>query len=148
MPREISAGALIFREESGKVLYLLLHYPAMDHRASRDFWDFAKGHVEAKESVTETIRREVKEETGIGDLEFIPGFKETIKYFFIHNEQKIFKIVIFLLAETKNEKIVISGEHAGFAWLPFSEAYETVTYSNAKQLLEKADTFICQKHWF
>lgn len=145
MPREISAGAIIFRRENGKILYLLLHYPAMDHRSSKDFWDFAKGHVEVGESVAETIRREIKEETGIDDLEFVAGFKETIKYFFIHEEKRIFKIVIFLLAQSKTKEVKISGEHTTFIWLPFNEAHETVTYANAKQLLQKANKFLCQK---
>ncbi len=142
MPREISAGAIIFRQVDNKPLYLLLHYPAMNHRSSRDFWDFPKGHIEPNESIVQTIRREVKEETAIDDLVFIRGYKETIKYFFVHQGQKIFKIVIFLLAQTQTEKVIISDEHCGFAWLPYDEAVKTVTFENSKQLLKKADVFV------
>jgi len=30
------------------------------------------------------VRREVREETGIADLEFIPGFKKTIHFVYQH----------------------------------------------------------------
>jgi len=73
---------------------------------------------------------------------FIRGYKETIKYFFVHQGQKIFKIVIFLLAQTQTEKVIISDEHCGFAWLPYDEAVKTVTFENSKQLLKKADVFV------
>jgi len=42
MPREISAGAIIFRQVDNKPFYLLLHYPAMNHRSSRDFGIFPR----------------------------------------------------------------------------------------------------------
>ena len=67
--QEHSAGAVIFRNEPGKKLYLLLHYES-------GHWDFAKGHVEKGETIEQTIGRECEEETGIRDLEFIDGFSE------------------------------------------------------------------------
>jgi len=61
---------------------------------------------------------------------------------FCSSGTKIFKIVIFLLAQTQTEKVIISDEHCGFAWLPYDEAVKTVTYENSKQLLKKADVFV------
>jgi len=142
MGREISAGAIIYRKENDKIFYLLLHYPALNHRSGKDYWDFAKGHIETGESVAGAAVREAREETGIADLEFVAGFKETIKYFFVFEGKKIFKIVIFLLAETKTKTITISGEHAGFDWLSYEEAYKTATFANAKKLLKKANEFL------
>jgi len=125
--------------------YLLLHYPSRH-------WEFAKGHIEDGETVEQTVRREVREETGIGDLNIIPGFKEHAKYFFRRNyglEGKarekapwVFKLVIFLLAKTTTEHVQISHEHKGFAWLPFDQAVKKTTYKNAKELLKKANEFV------
>ena len=78
MPREKSAGALIFRIENNIPYYLLLHYPS-------GHWEFAKGHVEEGETEEQTVKREVQEETGISDLIIIPGFREYIKYSFRNN---------------------------------------------------------------
>jgi len=85
--REESCGAIVFRK-NGEVKYLLLHYEA-------GHWDFAKGNVEKDETEQETAAREIEEETGIKDVVFSPGFKETIKYFYKREGKNIFKIVIF-----------------------------------------------------
>ena len=65
---EKSAGAIIFRKEEGNLCYLLLHYQS-------GHWDSLKGHIEKEESMEETVRREVEEETGIKDIKIIPSFK-------------------------------------------------------------------------
>ena len=148
MPREKSAGAIIFRRESGNIHYLLLHYPS-------GHWEFPKGHVEQGESEEETVKRETFEETGINDLEIIPGFKKYIKYFFRQYKEKVpeaerkkgkipwvFKLVVFFIAETKMKEIKISHEHKGFLWLPIDEAIKKTTFKNSKLLLKTADNYI------
>jgi 8-oxo-dGTP pyrophosphatase MutT (NUDIX family) len=142
MPFEKSAGAIIYRIEKGEEVYLLLHYAAIDHRGSKDYWDFAKGHVEAGEKEIDTVTREVKEETGLTDLEFVPGFNAWMKYFFVFEGKKIFKIVTYLLAKTPTKKVTISGEHIGYDWLPYEEALERLTFKNAKDMLKKANNFL------
>ena len=136
MPLEFSAGAIIFRREKGKKLFLLLHY-ASGH------WDFVKGHIEKGEKIEETIIREGEEETGIKDLKFIPGFKEKLEYFYKRDGETYHKDVIFLLAETKTEKVKVdSPEHQGYEWLEYDDAYERLTFKTAKEILEKAGLFL------
>lgn len=132
---ERSAGAIIFRIENGKPLYLLLHYTA-------GHWEFPKGHIEKGEKTEEAILREVAEETGLKDLIFTPGFKETIKYFLRREKKFVPKFVVFYLAQTKTTKIKISWEHQGFAWLSIEQAVKRATYKNAKEILKKADRFL------
>ena len=130
---------------------MLLHYPPANE-GKRGQWGFAKGHVEQGETEIQTARREIAEETGIKDLKFTPGFKETEKYFFRKNyglegEARktapwVFKLVVFFLAETKTKDVKISFEHTGFVWLPIAEAIKKTTFKNSKKLLEKADNFI------
>lgn len=135
MPLEKSAGAVIFRKERGKIFYLLLLYD-LGH------WDFAKGNIERGENLEGTTRREVEEETGIKDIKFITGFKETIKYFYKRDDQKIFKVVVFFLAETKTKDIKISYEHKDSKWLPYRQALKQTTFDNAKKILKKANDFL------
>jgi 8-oxo-dGTP pyrophosphatase MutT (NUDIX family) len=131
--QEKSCGALIFRNEAGKRLYLLLHY-AGGH------WDFPKGHVEKGEAEEQTARREIQEETGLISLEFLPGFREEISYSFRHNTGEVAqKQVVFFLAKTDEKLVRLSDEHIGFAWLPYLAARKKATYENAQGLLEKAE---------
>lgn len=135
MPYEHSAGAVIFRKENGQPLYLLLHYEA-------GHWGCAKGHVENNETIEETARREIQEETGLTDIRFVPGFKEMNRYFFMKKQERINKTVTFLLAETHQSEITISFEHSGFAWLPYEEALARTTFKNEKEVLRKANDFV------
>ena len=139
---EKSAGAVIFRKEKGQILFLLLHYPALSHRAEKSYWDFPKGHIEKGEKLEETVRREVKEETGLEDIKFIKGFKETIRYFFRFQGKNILKFVTFFLVETKTKEIKISFEHNGYQWLDYKNALERLKFKNAKEVLKKANEFL------
>jgi len=154
MPVHRSAGAIIFREtKKGKSLrqaqgkeFLLLHYPSITARGTQGgHWDFSKGHIEKREKTEDAVKREVKEETGISDLEIIPGFKETIRYFVNYGGKKSLKFVAFFLAQTNQEKVILSWEHQGYVWLPYEEAYKKITYTNAKQMLNRAHDFLLEK---
>jgi len=148
MPREKSAGAIIYRKEGDKIYYLLLHY-------FPGHWEFAKGHLDPGETEEETVRREAFEETGIDDLKIAPGFKKYIKYFFrqykdnISEEDRkkgktpwVFKMVTFFVAQTKIKDVKVSPEHTGFLWLPINEAIKKTTFKNSKRLLKEANEFI------
>ncbi|MFH1451511.1 MAG: bis(5'-nucleosyl)-tetraphosphatase [bacterium] len=138
---EKSAGAVIFRQEQDKTYYLLLHYPS-SVKAEKNYWDFPKGHIDGNETDQETAKREVKEECGIEELQFIEGFKESIKYFFRFKGKSIFKIVVYFLAETKTKEIKISSEHIGSDWLVYEEALTALSFKNSKEVLEKANEFL------
>ena len=135
MIEEKSAGAIIFRENSSEILYLLLNYPS-------GHWDFVKGKVEKDESVKKTTFRETKEETGIADLEFINGFEEKIEYNFQYDGNLIHKQVIFFLAKTKTKNVNLSHEHLDYEWLNFENAIKKITYDNSRDVLVKANSLL------
>ncbi|HZW85236.1 MAG TPA: NUDIX domain-containing protein [Nitrososphaerales archaeon] len=131
---EKSAGAVVFRESTGGRRYLLLQ------NAGR--WDFPKGGIEKGESELETVLREVKEESGIDDLEMIPGFRKVIEYFYRREGKNVHKQVVYLLGRTDKEKIKISFEHQGFGWFSFRDAVTRASYDNSKNTLNDAEKFL------
>jgi len=132
MEHEKSCGAVIFRVENGTE-YLLLHYEA-------GHWDFVKGHVEKGESEEETVKREILEETGLKGNTFLSDFRERIDYFYRRRGRTVSKEVIFYLVKnTGEEQVKISGEHIGYDWLPCRDALDRLTYKNAKETLRKAE---------
>lgn len=133
---EKSCGVVVFREEKGKRLYLLLNYPA-------GHWDFPKGHVEAEDlDEYATAKRELLEETGITEVNFIPDFREKISYTYKKGQQPSTKLVVFFIAETMQQNIKISFEHFAYKWLDYPAALSRLTFDNAKDLLKKAENFL------
>ncbi len=132
---EKSSGTVIFRDTPEGILFLLLHYPS-------GHWDFVKGKMEKGENPLDTVIREAKEETGISDLNFVDGFEENIEYDFQFEGELIHKKVVFYLAKTNTEKIIISHEHLDFVWLDYKSALEKITYQNAKSALSKANQLL------
>lgn len=149
MPVERSAGAVLYKKEKGNVQYLLLqHHDSQDKKTEKSkpgHWDFPKGHIEKGESTENAVRREVKEETGLSEIEIISGFKETIRYFIKIGEEKRMKFVAFFLAHIEKSAVKISFEHQSYAWLPFEDAHKRLTYKNAKEVLKKAHEHLQRK---
>jgi bis(5'-nucleosidyl)-tetraphosphatase len=139
-PDEKSCGIVLFRDEDSgsgpERQYLVLHYPS-------GHFDFPKGHVEdIDESEFETAHRELVEETGIEDVEFIPEFREEVHYTYRRNGKPSLKQVVYFVGKTESHEVTISHEHQGFIWLPYGKAYEKLTFDNAKNLIEKAENFM------
>ena len=135
MLKEKSCGAVIFHKNEDTTKYLLLNYAA-------GHWDFVKGNVEINEAEKETVVRELREETGITEAQFIDGFREEIAYFYRRQSLTIRKEVVFFLMESYTSKVQLSFEHVGFIWLDYMHAMEKLTFKNARDTLEKAHNFL------
>lgn len=111
-----AAGAVVFRRTERGIRILLL-------RAFKN-WDFPKGLVEPGEDQLDTARREVREETGLEELDFPFGdeFKETLPY-------AANKVARYYLAETTKHAIELPvspelgrPEHNEWRWVSYDEA--------------------------
>ncbi|MFA6918279.1 MAG: bis(5'-nucleosyl)-tetraphosphatase [Candidatus Gracilibacteria bacterium] len=132
---ENSCGVLAFRNENGTRKYLLLHYPS-------GHWDFPKGHVEKGENRHQTALRELEEETGISDFEFVKDFEHAISYRYNKDGKPSHKQVIFFLGETRTSEVKLSFEHKGFLWLPYEQAIRKLTFENARKILRASEKFL------
>lgn len=143
MPTERAAGAVIFYKDKEEPKYLLLKH-ARKHLEPKEYWNFPKGHIEKEETPHEAAEREIGEETGLHDLGFIPGFRETEQYGYRQKGERVSKSVVWFLVRTKEKKITLSREHTDAAWLSYKEAYKKVFYPGTKLLLKKAHRFLAR----
>ena len=113
-----AAGAVVFRRTPRGVRYLVL-------RAYNN-WDFPKGLVETGEDQLACAKREVKEETGLSELDYPFGneYRETVPY-------AGRKIARYYLAETEEVEIELPistelgrPEHHEWRWVSHEEAEE------------------------
>lgn len=137
MPRsrareETSAGGVVFRVEGGQALYLLI-------RDSYQNWGFPKGHLQSGEMPDAAARREVGEETGLRDLT-IRGSLDPIDWYFRFRGQLVHKVCHFFLMETTETSTSPQRAEGITAcrWTRFEEAEALVSYSNARDVLRRA----------
>lgn len=131
MKFEYSVGAVVFHKNE----FLLLKY-GMGH------WGFVKGNMEDGEKKEETIKRELREETGITEANLISGFEKSIEYYYTMDGEKIHKKVDYLLINSDTKKVELSYEHDDYKWKEFEEALELLSFKNAKNVLREARDFI------
>ncbi len=128
-----SAGIITFYIKNETPHFLLLHYP-------HGHWDLPKGKIEKGESKESAALRELKEETGL-TAQIIEGFEKKLEYFFKQDGELIKKTVYFFLGQALSDEITLSDEHIDFAWLPYDQALERLTFENAKEVLKEAKCF-------
>ena len=101
--------------------------------------------VEPNESEKQTVVRELKEETGITEANFKDGFRESIEYFYHRQDITVHKVVVFYIMEVLSEKVKLSSEHKGYIWLDYEYAIEKLSFSNGKDVFDKAHAFLISK---
>jgi bis(5'-nucleosidyl)-tetraphosphatase len=133
---ERSAGAVIFSiKESMSISYLLLQYSA-------GHWDFSKGNIEDGEDESQAACREIREETGIENVKFLDGFRGIVKYYYRHEHELVHKEVVFFLAKTDSQKVILSNEHIAYLWNDYDNALAKLTYKSAKDILVQAHNYL------
>ena len=133
--RVLSAGVVVVRRESGNWLVLLLR--------AYNYWDCPKGVIEAGEPPLATARREVREETGIEELEFRWGerFYETEPY--AKNKVARYYLAATIAAQIKLPVNPQLGrpEHHEFKWLDFGAA-RLLAVPRIRRVLEWASAVV------
>jgi len=115
--REISSGVIVFRRVENEPRFLVLYH-------GRSQWTFPRGKIEKEERSFEAALRETREETGFtrADLRLVDYFKTYENWVFIKNNQKVYKTVIFYLAETNKKHARIEPDFEGYGWFTYREA--------------------------
>lgn len=129
MRKEQSAGIIIVRKDATEPKVLLMR--------AYSFWDFPKGGIEGTENKLEAAIREVKEETGITELQFKWGKI----YYQTEPFGKNRKVVFYFMAETNEENVIMGispilgrPEHEEYRWVSFDEAKDMVVERIKKAL--------------
>jgi 8-oxo-dGTP pyrophosphatase MutT (NUDIX family) len=133
MIKQIAAGFVLWRVENGVRLYLLLQHIA-------GHWSFAKGRTEPGESLEQTARRELQEETGITDATIVAPLPEPTVYTMKDYDGSVVEKTLYLFAAHTNESVVtLSHEHIGSGWFTFEEALAKATHEATRQAIIAAE---------
>lgn len=135
----VAVGAVIELANSGK--FLLLKRSDEFHKNA---WEFVYGRIDQGENLETALRREVREETGIDELEVIDQFSTWHMYRGDQtSENEVIGISFYCRTNTAEPKL--SSEHSQFKWATLEEASKLVSVEGIVEDLNKFKTFLSQK---
>lgn len=130
--KDYSFGIVPVRRDKDRILYLLIQ-----HRGGH--WAFPKGHAEPGETPLESARRELREETGIGDARVEEDRTFVEHYDTVRRGREIDKTVTYFLGWVTDAEVRVQEEEVrDHAWLPYEEAERRITYEETRRILRDA----------
>ncbi len=142
---ERSAGGLVFKEEKGKIYWLLIRtissFKSGKKKTKGPVYKFPKGHLKDNEFLKQAALREVEEEARVKANVLAKIGSNNYVLWDQENKKKIIKKVTFFLMEytgQSNLKYYDSEMVIERNWYDFEEANEKLEYDNEKVLLKKA----------
>jgi putative nucleotidyltransferase with HDIG domain len=129
-----AGGFVLYREQAGRILYLLLE------NARHGDWGAPKGKADGDEPVLDTALRETREETGLdpATLEVNTHFERTVSY----EVSKGRKQVVYFLASTHQADVRLSREHRSCTWVGLDDALGILRHENLRDVYRDAAVFL------
>lgn len=135
--RLVSSGGVVYRRTDGELEVVICG------RGVPTYWGLPKGTPNPQESLEETARREVAEETGLDVT--IDGKVGSIDYWFYPPQATVrcHKTVHFyLMTPVGGDLSRHDPEFDVVQWLPLEEALHTLAYPNEVEVLRKAASMV------
>ena len=136
--KDKSVGVILYCKFPRSLKFLILKH-------KKGHWSFAKGHKDKGETAFETANRELHEEAGIDDVEFVSKRILLIEeYIFTNkNKDKVRKVVSYFIARSKTKKVRIDKrEITGYKWCTINAADKVITFRQSRKTLKKANKLI------
>ncbi|MFZ5845307.1 MAG: NUDIX hydrolase [Patescibacteria group bacterium] len=137
MQTEVSAGGVVIRAYRGGWQVLLI-------RDMNGNWTFPKGLIDKRENAESAARREIREETKVGEISYLKKLP-SIKYMY-QRGGLISKTVYYFLFRAGKKSRLSPQKDEGISqarWVSLPQALSIVGYPQTnKSLLEKAQDFL------
>lgn len=129
--REPTAGGIIFRRgHKDKTIEILLIQDAKDR------WTIPKGHIEEGETAKQAAEREVKEETGLKELQVLNWLGKINFRYRRGSSLVLMTTEIFLVRALGNtDDIKPEDWMNGIKWFPASDALDKIEYEDIGKII-------------
>ncbi|NHZ86245.1 MAG: NUDIX domain-containing protein [Planctomycetia bacterium] len=118
----------IYRNTDAGPVYLMLKRSTGKHY--EHLWQGVAGKIEKGETATQTVIRELKEETGKKPKRLFVA--DHIASFYDARNDRIQMVPIFGI-EVENSEVQLSEEHSDYKWVSFDEALNLLTWKGQKE---------------
>jgi ADP-ribose pyrophosphatase YjhB (NUDIX family) len=103
-------------------------------------WDIPGGRIQEGHTVSDTLQREVEEETGIKkiiDVEFFTAVVSNFKDIPVGDHKVGLMLMVYKVKVPQDSKVTLSHEHSGFEWVNREEAAKRLEYKYPPEFTEK-----------
>lgn len=127
----------LIRNDEGSILLLQVN-PAKLNGERKNYWDLPGGRVQKGDSVTDTLKREVAEETGISDVKTTKEIGMVLANIRIPVGDDTVGLIlgIYECAVADASTITISDEHIAYDWFAPQQAAELLAVKYPKHFCE------------
>lgn len=138
---QVGVKALIINEKD-QILVLFSGDWHLKHQT--EHWDIPGGRIQEGQTVIETLKREVEEETGITKISEVQPFAGTVSNFKdipVGDKLVGLALIIYKVKVPKDSQIKLGHEHIKYEWVDKKEAAKRLEYKYPKeftQLLAKS----------
>ena len=136
MKRDESFGVIPLSKKSGDWEVFLIQ-----HNRS-GYWGFPKGHAEEGETPFDAAFRELKEETNLDLIKLLDENPLKEQYTFILDRKRVFKEVLYYIAEVGGIVSLQTQEIHDGKWIAFPLAISQVTHKEGKNLLVQVEKML------
>jgi 8-oxo-dGTP diphosphatase len=119
---QVGVKGLIENKES-KIL--LLKAPGWEKNNTPAHWDIPGGRVQEGDTILETLKREIEEETGITQLDGTTFFTAVVSNHEIplsDTKKAGLMLVIYKVSAPDNSTVILSEEHTEYEWVDKADA--------------------------
>jgi len=129
----------IIKNSKGEILLLKTNIANLKGHKGKAYWDIPGGRIHKENMVEETLRREVKEETGISPIKSFKPFSMVLSNIRIPIKNgSVGLILSSYICEVGNIKnIKLSDEHIEHKWFKPKEAAKLLEFKYPKEFVEK-----------
>lgn len=127
--RETTSGGVVFRRRDSGIEILLI-------KDAKDRWTIPKGHVEPGEEPGATAEREIREETGLQDMEALTWLGK-VNFRYRRGHSLVLMTMHIWLVEAQGDTNNLHPEDwlNDVRWMPATEAVDLIAYDDIGKLI-------------
>ena len=136
--RSIVVSAVLLSKIDGEWKMLLMK------RVKGDFWCHVAGKIEATETASQAILREILEETAIQPQQLFSA--DYLEQFYEPHLNVIEIIPAFVAICSDDQTVILNDEHTEYRWCSLTQAHDLALFSNQRKLYDFIwENFVLQK---